>query len=320
MAFYPDDVKPVERAESLGTGFPSARVQRKRLVPAHLLYILPTFAFLIVFMYYPAFSAIYHSFFVWDGATTAKFTGLDNFIQMAEDPVIRKSFLNVFKLTAWGVLVTTAAPLFTARLIFNLRSKRAQFIFRTLFVIPAVVPQVVTWFVWAFIYDPLSGLANQTLSLIGLGAFQQAWLGDPKIALYALMFMQFPYVFALPLLIFTAGLQGISDEILDAAAIDGAGGFSRFFRVELPLLYGQIRLVVVLAILDAIQNFAYVLILTNGGPGDATMVPALALYRNAFTYNKMGYASAIGTLIFLLVLGLSYLNLRTVRSEVEYEV
>jgi raffinose/stachyose/melibiose transport system permease protein len=291
----------------------------KRFNPSYYLYVLPTFILLLVFMYYPSLSAIYHSFFIWDGATQAKFTGLGNFVRMWQDPVIRLAFLNVLKLTVWGVLVTTAAPLFTARLIFALRSRGAQFAFRVLFVIPAVVPQVVTWFVWAFIYDPLSGLANQTLQLLGLGALQQAWLGDPKIALYALMFMQFPYVFTLPLLIFTAGLQGISPELIDAASIDGAGGISRFFRVELPLLLGQVRLVVVLAILDAIQNFAYVLILTNGGPGNATMVPALALYRNAFTYNKMGYASAIGTIIFLLVIGLSYINLRSVRSELDYE-
>ena len=319
MALIPEKARPLERAkQALG----SSRGQRMwggRIVPMNYLYILPTFLFLVVFMYYPSFSAIFHSLYIWDGATQAKFTGLDNFVRMWQDPVIRQAFVNVLKLTAWGVMVTTAAPLFTARLIFALRSARAQFIFRVLFVIPAVVPQVVTWFVWAFIYDPLSGLANQTLQLLGLGALQQAWLGDPKIALYALMFMQFPYVFTLPLLIFTAGLQSISPELMDAAAIDGAGGFGRFFRVELPLLLGQVRLVVVLAILDAIQNFAYVLILTNGGPGNATMVPALALYRNAFSYNKMGYASAIGTVIFLLVIGLSYINLRSVRSELDYE-
>jgi raffinose/stachyose/melibiose transport system permease protein len=106
--------------------------------------------------------------------------------------------------------------------------------------------------------------------------------------------------------------------LLDAAAIDGAGVWGRFWKVELPLVASQIKLLVILTVIGSFQGFATILIMTNGGPGTTTMVPGLYLYRNAMHYNKMGYACAIGTVIFVITLLLTYINTRYLKSSVEF--
>jgi raffinose/stachyose/melibiose transport system permease protein len=128
----------------------------------------------------------------------------------------------------------------------------------------------------------------------------------------------FPWVDGFALLIFTAGLQAIPREILDAAALDGAGAFERFRRIELPLVLGQIKLVLVLNMIWTIQNFTSIFILTQGGPGTATMVPGMVLYRASFQNERMGYACAIGMAMFLVMLVLTSINLRYIRSESEF--
>jgi raffinose/stachyose/melibiose transport system permease protein len=128
----------------------------------------------------------------------------------------------------------------------------------------------------------------------------------------------FPWVDGFALLIFTAGLQSIPREILDAAALDGAGPFERFRRIELPLVLGQIKLVLVLNMIWTIQNFTSIFILTQGGPGTSTMVPGMVLFKASFQNERMGYACAIGMAMFLVMLALTYLNLRYIRTESEF--
>lgn len=291
-----------------------ARIYRSRL---HYLFILPTLVMLAVFMYYPAFSALYHSFFNWDGFSRATFVGLGNFTAMLGDPLMQAAVVNVLKLTAVAVAVTATVPLGVARLIFGLRSKRLQYVFRVLFVIPLVLPTVVILLIWQFIYDPNFGLLNQLITTLHLG-MPQAWLGDPHEALYALMFIGFPWVDGFALLIYTAGLQSISSDLLEAATIDGAGAWQRFRRIEFPLVLGQVKLIVILNMIWTIQNFTNVLILTQGGPGTSTEVPGQVLYRDAFESERMGYACAIGTLMFVVMLVLTFINIKFVRSDTDY--
>jgi raffinose/stachyose/melibiose transport system permease protein len=311
---------------SLGTGEQAAGTRRIRAQRAPLrrlllpyAFIVPSAALLVLFMYFPAASALYHSLFDWDGATRPRFIGLGNFGEILGDPVMQVAFVNVLKIALFNVVIAATVPLGVARLILSLRSRRVQYLFRVLFVIPLVIPQVVIILIWGFLYDPSAGPLNQLLQAIGLGGVQPQWLGDPSIALYALMLIGFPFVDGFGLLIYTAGFQAISGEVLQAAAVDGAGGLQRFWRIELPLIVGQIRLMMVLNMIWAIQNFVFVLLLTNGGPGNSTQVPGLALYWNAFQNGRMGYACAIGTILFLVMLGLTYINLRYLRSTADYD-
>lgn len=296
-----------------------SRGQRLRRALLPYLFVLPTMALLAIFMYYPAATALVRSLYSWDGITTPVFIGLGNFSAMVADPIMQQAFVNVLKLAAFAMTVQAFVPLLVARLILALRSTRAQYITRVLFVIPLIVPQVVIFLIWGFLYDPDYGVINQLLTSLRLENLTQAWLGDPKLALYSIMFIGFPFVDGFALLIYTAGLQAISMELLHAAAVDGAGPWSRFWRIELPLVIGQIRLIMVLNMIWAIQSFTSILILTQGGPGNATYVPGLALYWNAFQYQKMGYACAIGAVLFVVMLALTFINLKYVRSHTDYD-
>jgi ABC-type sugar transport system permease subunit len=261
-----------------------------------------------VFAYYPVASALYHSVFQWDGFTAPKFVGLQNFIDMAASPDMRTAMFNVAQRAAFAVVVSVVVPLVVARLILAIPRPRAQFTYRVLFVIPLMMTNVVIYLIWQFVYDPNVGLANKLLELLHLPP--QGWLGNPHEALYGLMGIGFPWVDGFALLIFTAGLQNISSELTEAAAIDGASAWRSFLQIQVPLLLPQIRLIATLNLVWTIQDFTTVLILTQGGPGSATMVPGMVLYQEAFLNANMGYACAIGTVMFAIMLVLTYLILR----------
>lgn len=288
------------------------------------LFLIPSFAFLITFVYYPALSAFFHSFFRWNGFNIKVFIGFRNFITIWHDPTMHISALNIIKLTIASVIIIVSSPLLAAELIFHLRNLRAAYFYRVLFVIPMVVPWMVTFLFWKFIYNPEVGLLNQLLSVLGLGDLTQVWLGDYKLALYCIIFAGFPWVsgFAFSgfaLLVYLAGLLNIPPAVLDAGKIDGATGFIRIWRIELPLITSQIKLMIIWTLIIVIQDFIKVMILTGGGPGDSTMVPGLHMYNNAFTYSKMGYGCAIGTVLFFIILTLTIINIKYIKSSVEYE-
>jgi raffinose/stachyose/melibiose transport system permease protein len=283
------------------------------------LLLIPTFALLLTFNYYPAASAIYHSFFEWNGVNVLKFIGLRNFVEMMQDPTIHVSFLNVVKLTVTVLIISLTFPLMGAELIYHLKDTRFAYFYRVLFVIPLVVPSLVTILIWRFIYNPNIGLLNQLLKAIGAGSLARPWLGDFDLALFAVIFVGFPWVAGFAMLIYLAGLQNIPTSVIEAAILDGVTPISRFTRIELPLIAAQLKLIAILTLIGAIQGFVNIFVMTNGGPGEATMVPGLHLYKNAMYYNKMGYASAIGTFLFVVILALTYINLRYIRSSVEYE-
>jgi len=290
--------------------------------------IAPTFVFAAIFLFYPAISAIAHAFTDWDGAKQDNFIGLANFQQMLSDEQMGQSFLNLLIITAFSLVVELTVPLAVAKLILGLRSSRLQNVLRVLFLLPLIVPQVVIFLLWSFIYDPdpTVGMLNALLTNLHILSQPQAWLGDRNLALYAIMatgagiVASFPFVDGFGLLIYTAGLQSIPHEIVESAQLDGAGRRAIFWRIELPLIAGQLRLMSILTIIYSVQSYTAVLILTNGAPGDATYVPGFAMYHNAFYYGKMGYACAIGTVLFLIILALTMINLRFVRPATEFDL
>jgi len=284
-----------------------------------LLFILPAVIFAAVFLYYPAFSGLYHAFFDWDGVSRPDFIGLANFQEMMGDDVVHTAAINVAKLTAAGFVLALTVPLFVAKLINSMRNPRVQYLLRVGFVVPLVVPTIVLFLIWGFFYEPTAGLLNRLLVDLHQKGLTQAWLGDPKTALYSIIFMGFPWVDGFGLLIYTAGLHAIPVELPEAAAIDGANGWHRFWRIEVPLILGQIRLMGTLAIINGLQNFTAILILTQGGPGQATTVPGLYLYQAAIYDQRMGYASAIALVLFVIILLLTVANMKFIRPATEFE-
>lgn len=284
---------------------------------AYLL-ILPTIVLLLLFNYYPALSGLYHSFTVWQPGVETTWVGLRQFERMFNSPYFSVGITNTIILVLSG-FAKLAVPLLVAELIFHIRSGPIQYAIRTFFIIPLVVPGVVGLLLWVNIYDPNIGLLNQSLELLGLSDLTRSWLGDRATALPSILFMGFPWVSPFALLIFYGGLISIPQELFDAARVDGATFWNRFWRIDLPLLTSQVKLLLILAFIGGMQEFQSIFLTTGGGPGNVTYTPSLELYYQATRFNDYGLASAMGTALFLVILVGTYVNLRYVRSQTEYE-
>lgn len=276
--------------------------------------LLPSFGLLAVFSLVPFLWAFVTSFFDYEVGGESRFVGFSNYAEYLHDPTIVSSFGNLLFLTLFGLLTVTTVPLGIAKLIFSLKSERARYLYRVLFLIPIVVPGVAGMLIWrGMIYDD-TGLVNETLRLFGRDDLTRGWLSDPRTALIAVMFMGFPFAGGINILIYYAGLAGISESVHEAAELDGAKGLYKFLKVDVPLVMSQIKLLTILTVIGTVQSFETLFIMTKGGPGFRTMVPGLWMYMNAFSFQRMGYACAIGVILFLLILGLTVLNLRYFRS------
>jgi ABC-type sugar transport system permease subunit len=294
------------------------------------LLILPTFVLLFLFSYYPVVSGLFHAFYRWDGYS-ADYIGLENFRRFFNDPALLQSVKNVFYLLVFSLVTNLTVPMLVALLIYHLPHARSRYWYRVGYTLPIVVPSVVVWLIWVFMYTNYGGI-NSLLSAIGLRSLTltpeglpRSWLGDQSTALLGIMFVGFPWVNTVNMLLYLAGFEAIPTEVIDAATVDGAIGLSMFRRIELPLIMGQVKLIVVLTTIAVIQNFQSILVMTQGGPGYATLVPGLRLYIASFPTShaaeapQMGYGSAIGVVLFVVIMAVTVLNMRIFRSGTEYQ-
>lgn len=307
-------------------------INRLRLATARLLrrawlgrmgylLILPAVVLIIVWNYIPSLMAIYYSLtdFSTRNAVT-QFIGLDNYHHLlTADSYFGRGFSNVLILTIANMFKAVSVPLLVAELIFWIRSSQRRFIFRTLFLIPAVVPALIAVYMWQMVYDPYDGLLNNILKLF-TGIFphlptQQAWLADDKTFILSVVFAGFPFVSAFPLLIYMGGLLNISSELFDAARIDGASWWARFWKVDFPLLMPQTRILLFFAFSGSISGFADILIYSNNNPSDAMFVPGLQMYRS-ISQGDFGYAAAVGSVLFVMVLVGTFIILRARRTSI----
>lgn len=292
-----------------------ARRRRRRRVPWGVyLALLPLFAVLGVFAYYPAVNGIWLSFNDGVPAIGLEFVGLENYRKMLEDELFWRSFRNLGLIFLFSITVGWLLPLVSAELLISLRSPRWQFFFRTLLIAPMAFPGVVLVLLWAAMYQPNDGVINRLLASVGLGSLQQNWLGDPDLALIALLFIGFPFVAGLPFLVFMTALQNIPTEVFEACALDGCGRVKRFFLVDLPLMGSQVKLLIFLTTISVLQYGFAAYLTTGGGPNGATEVPVLRMLAEAFQGSEWGYAAALSTVLFVLAMVLSVIIFR-VRKE-----
>jgi raffinose/stachyose/melibiose transport system permease protein len=271
--------------------------------PAYL-FLLPSLLLVAYFSYYPAYIAVTRAFTDWDGLNPGTFTGLENFSRAVTDPVMAQATRNTAVWVGLGLLLALVPPLLVAELIFHLRGRRRQYAYRTLFIVPIVIPSLVLLLVWGSFYRS-DGLLNGVLGSLGLGNLRHDWLSDPGTALYSLIFLGFPYIDAFSLLLLYAGLQNIPEDVFEAARLDGATGWRRVRHIDLPLLRPQLGLIALLSVIGNVQYFVSPLVLTSGGPGYATTVPALLMYQTATRLGEYGYAMAIAVLLMLVVVALT---------------
>lgn len=292
----------------------SASMARLRRNWKGYLFLIPVFAVLATFKFIPFFDAIRMSFYEWNGANVKTFIGLDNFRKLFQDTTFLDSLLHVGGFTAAGAFIQLTVPLLAAVLVFHVKHGRMQQFFKIWFVVPLVIPSITIYLTWQWIFAGEYGVLNEFLNAVGLESWSHAWLGESRTAFWSLIFVNFPWIGGINFLLYLAGLMAISGELFEVARLDGMNGWQRFLHIEFPLVRSQLKLVLVLTIINQIQSFENVLVLTNGGPGTSTMTPALYLYIQGFSYSSLGYASAIGVTLFAAVLLLTWVNQRFIRD------
>ena len=214
-----------------------------------------------------------------------------------------------------GLVKTVVIPFMAAEIIMLLSSDKLKYFFRTAFLVPMVVPGMVILMIWRLVYDPNVGMLNQALTSVGLEKLTASWLGDPQLALLSIVFMGFPWIGAFALLIYIAGLMHIPSSVFEAYQLESRSLLKRIVAIDIPLVKGQTRMLMILTFIGTIQEFQTILIMTSGGPGISTYVPALRMYMQAFEYNHFGYGAAIGLVLFLMILLITFINMKVIKAE-----
>lgn len=306
-------------AQSVGGGqVTTTRPPRRRRLPRWLIgyvFISPWLLAFVAFEAYPILSGFYHSFTDWTATGRAeRFVGFDNYVEaFTRDPLFWKAVSNTIYFIGVSVPLGIIAA-FALAMMLNSKISGTT-LYRTIYYLPSVVPAVAAVIVWIFIFETRRGILNFGLELVGLPAIR--WLSDPAWAMPALIIMSLWSIGA-SMIIFLAGLQGIPQELYEAAEVDGANGWHNLWRITVPLMTPTIFFNLVMSLVAAFQAFNNAFIMTNGGPNNATLLYMLHLYNNAFRYFRMGYASALAVVLFIIVFGLTLFVYRSSRRWVYY--
>jgi ABC-type sugar transport system permease subunit len=299
------------------TRIASAKRVVKRWRPSYrtamdLIFVAPALVLFTALIIVPALSSLVYSVTDWTGLNTPlHFVGLDNFLALARDPTI---WGDIRTTVFFAILVTigqTGLGLILALALNTFR--RSATPLRVLFLIPAMVSPVAIGYIWSYIYSPLFGFLNSFVTQIHLGQLSHDWLGDYHTAFYSVVFTNIWEFVGLSTVVFLAGLQAVPEELLEAAQLDGANTWQRFWRVTFPLIAPALTINLTLALIGSLKVFDLILVMTEGGPGRATESVVLRIYTEAFINNNFAQATALSVVIFVLILGLSVVNLRWLR-------
>lgn len=280
-----------------------------------LLFLLPNLVGFLIFTLVPVISSLGLSLFKWDLLSQPVFVGLANFRTLASDAAFWQAFRNTITFIVGYIPLVTAAGLGVA-LVLNQRL-RFQAFFRTAFFLPVISSWVAVALIWQWLFNPLYGVVNHLLSLVGIAG--PAWLYDPHWAMPAVILASVWKDLGFVAVVYLAGLQALPPDYYEAANLDGATLWQQFRHVTLPLLTPTTFFVVIISLINSFQVFDQVFVMTGGGPAGATSVLVEQIYRNAFRYGKMGYASAMSWVLFALVFLATFLQLRFQRRWVHYE-
>jgi multiple sugar transport system permease protein len=272
-----------------------------------VIFLAPALTAIGLFFFVPVLAALVLSFTDFDiyalgNFSVARFVGLRNYLQIAEDPLFWKALKNTLFFLLVGGPLSIAVSL-GAALLLNAKLVRWKPLFRFVYFAPVVTTLVAVAVVWRFIYHPRFGLLNYALGLVGISPVD--WLGDPNWAMPAMIILAVWKNFGYNMIIFIAGLQNIPAELYEAASIDGAGFWERFRSVTLPLLAPTTLFITIITMIGYFQLFAEPYVMTQGGPLNSTLSIVLLMYQQGFRWWSMGYAAAIAFILFLLILAVS---------------
>ena len=280
-------------------------------------YLTPGMTGFLVFIIIPLIASLIISLVPWSLLGTSEFVGLDNYRRMisGEDP----AFYTILKNTVvFALLYTGANLIISTGISYWLQHLPNRFsrVLRIIFFIPVVTPMAGNALIWRLLLND-EGVVNSALNSIGLPSLP--WLNNPSLAMGSLVIMSLWQGLGYNIVVLTAGLNGINPSILEASELDGATGFRRFFQVVFPILSPTFFFCTVMTVIGAFKVFAQPFFLTKGGPGESTNTIVLALYRNGFSFDKLGYASALAWILFVIVMLLTALQFSQQKRWVNYD-
>jgi multiple sugar transport system permease protein len=281
---------------------------QRRLMP--YIFIAPNMLVFTVFLFVPMVFAIYMSLNDWSLIEAPTFIGLGNYLEMAQDPQFWQSLWNTLLYTLGTVPTSIAIGLLVA--IGLNRKLPARGLLRSIFFVPVVISMVAVALVGAWIFDDSYGVINNALLALGLDAVP--WLSSQKYAMFTLIVATMWVRIGFNMVVYLAALQGIPPELYEAAQMDGASGWRQFWNITRPLLGPTTFLLVILNVIYSIHVFDLIYVMTAGGPGFSTTVLVMYVYQAAFENLQMGYASAMGVVLFLLLLAFTAFQWRVTRQ------
>lgn len=289
--------------------------KKQRWDKVALLFIAPYVIFTLTFLVYPLGMAVIGSLAKWDMISNSfvEFTGLRNYVRLINDPKFWQSVVNSLIYFVVQIPLAIVGGMFVA----NLLNKKvfARDFFRGLYFLPVITGSVVLAILWRWMYQSSNGIINYLLSLIGVAPVK--WLTDAGITMLSISLMKAWMDVGFYTIVFLAGYQSISGEMLDAAKVDGANNLQIYFRIKLPLLNPTIVFCIMMATIWAFQIFNEPYIMTGGGPLGSSTTMTLLLYRVGFIEHNMGYASTIGVAIGIIIFVTSILERRLFEREIE---
>lgn len=270
-----------------------------------------------VFLIFPILYGLYGSFFTWNLiAGSFDFIGLEHYTSALTDKLFWIAMLNNLYFAAVTVILVTCISLLTALGIHSVR--RFKGFFRTVYFMPVITSMVATALIWKWMYEPKIGLFNQMLYWFDLPAMK--WLSDPILALPSIIIMTVWKNVGFAIVIYLVGLLNIPKSLYEAGRIDGAGRRQAFWHITIPMLRPTTLFVLITSIIDYLQVFVPIFIMTKGGPGQMTYTTSFLIYDTAFQYYNLGKASAISFLLFLVIIAVSFLQMKIMQRKGGYEL
>lgn len=271
------------------------------------IYLAPAMIVILVFLYLPIILNFMNSLYEW-GAVSKDVTwiGIENYKELLQDETIRIAIKNNLIFMIMSIVCQIGVSLVIAAVLENKFMRRWQSIFRTIYFIPSLLMITVTGITFKMLYSPTIGLINPLLELFGIDTSNIDILGNPESAIFGVAGASQWQFIGYTVVLFIVAMQNISDDIYEAAEIDGASGIQRFFRITVPLLKDTILINMIIVVTGAFRVYDEVYVMTNGGPGRSTQTLATYLYQVGFENDRMGYASAIAFFVFIItfILGL----------------
>lgn len=287
--------------------------KKKKWQTYAVLFILPSFLLYLLFVIVPTFSSLYLSFTSWDGVSSdIRFIGFNNFVEIWNSERVHNALKNTLFMAVVLVLLENIVALALAMLVDQVRWFRN--LFRSVFYFPVLLSGIVMGFVWTIILNYNFGVINQLLDMIGLSSLKADWLGNPDFAMLSIILSTVWKSAGYYMIIYLAGLQGIPQELAEAANIDGANRWQQFRHITFPLLAGAMTVCIVLSMIGSLKIFDQIAVMTDGGPGFETETLTYIIYKVGFGELRQGFGTALAQVLFLLILIVTIIQVKFLRK------